>query len=41
MTILSALIKGIKAKNRAMKIPQNYDEEKIKLWQTKVEGLFS
>jgi hypothetical protein len=41
MTILSALMKGIKAKNQAMKIPPNYDEEKIKLWQTKVERLFS
>ena len=40
MTILFALIKGIKAKNQAMKIPQIYDEEKIKLWQTKVERLF-
>ena len=40
ITILSALLKGIKAKNRAMKIPQKYDEEKIKLWQTKVERLF-
>ena len=41
MSLLSALMKGIKAKMWAMKIPQNYDEEKIKLWQTKVEGLFS
>lgn len=40
MTILSALLKGINAKNQAMKIPQIYDEEKIKLWQTKVERLF-
>ena len=41
MTILSALIKGIKAKNQALKIPKIYDEEKIILWQRKVEGLFS
>ncbi len=41
MTILSALIKGIKAKNQALKIPEIYDEEKIMLWQRKVEGLFS
>ena len=41
MTILSALIKGIKAKNQALKIPKIYDEEKIMLWQRKVEGLFS
>jgi flavin-dependent dehydrogenase len=41
MTILSALIKGIKAKNQALKIPEIYDEEKIILWQRKVEGLFS
>ena len=41
MTILGALMKGLKAKNQAMKIPQNYDEEKIKLWQAKIEGLFS
>lgn len=40
ITILSALLKGINAKNQAMKIPQIYDEEKIKLWQTKVERLF-
>ena len=40
MTIISALLKGINAKNQAMKIPQIYDEEKIKLWQTKVERLF-
>ncbi len=41
ITILSALMKGIKAKNQAMKIPHNYDEEKIKLWQMKVESLFN
>lgn len=41
MTILSALIKGVKAKNQALKIPEIYDEEKIILWQRKVEGLFS
>ena len=41
MSLISALMKGIKAKNLAMKIPEKYDEEKIKLWQTKVERLFS
>ena len=41
ITLLSALMKGLKAKMWAMKIPQKYDEEKIKLWQMKVEGLFN
>lgn len=41
MSLISALMKGIKAKNLAMKIPEKYDEEKIKLWQMKVERLFS
>lgn len=41
ITLLSALMKGFKAKMWAMKIPQKYDEEKIKLWQMKVEGIFN
>ena len=41
ITLLSALLKGLKAKNQAMRIPTKYDEEKIKLWQMKVERLFS
>ena len=41
MTILSALLKGIKAKNWVMKIPQKYDEEKIRLWEMKLEGIFN
>ncbi|MBQ6935028.1 MAG: hypothetical protein IJN49_00640 [Clostridia bacterium] len=41
ITLLSALMKGLKAKMWAMKIPQKYDEEKIKLWQMKVKGLFN
>ena len=41
ITLLLALLKGIKAKNWAMKIPQKYDEEKIKLWQMKLEGFFN
>ncbi len=40
IALLSALLKGIQAKNWAMKIPQKYDEEKIKIWQLKVERLF-
>lgn len=41
ITLLSALLKGLKAKNQAMRIPTKYDEGKIKLWQMKVERLFS
>lgn len=41
ISLLSGVMNGLKAKNQAMKIPQNYDEEKIKIWQTKVERLFS
>ena len=41
ITLLSALMKGLKAKTWAMKIPRKYDEERIKLWQMKVEGLFN
>jgi hypothetical protein len=41
ITLISALLKGLKAKNQAMRIPTKYDEEKIKLWQMKVERLFS
>ena len=40
-TLIYALLKGTKAKNTAKKIPVNYDEEKIKIWQMKLERLFN
>ena len=41
MSLISALLKAKRAKKLALKIPEEYNEEKIKLWQAKVEALFN
>lgn len=40
ISLVGAALKGIKAEKTAKKIPQKYDEETIKEWQTKIEKIF-